>query len=149
MQVQYSSAKRSRSKEKVTFDGSGQVVCRSGVTLDPVLRPVLVGVQGSRVDGRGEPTCWARFVFSLLSNSLSSCRLRGLPAVIKPSSASTPGGGLVGLLNGVDVKQVFGLECGRSVLTGVGFILLVGLDAAGEKGDDPTGGKSSKLLKLS
>lgn len=49
----------------------------------------------------------------------------------------------------MEVKQVFGLECGRSALTGVGFILRDGLDAAGEMGDDPTGGKSSKLLKLS
>lgn len=82
------------------------------------------------------------------------------------------------MLNGVDVKQVFGLECGRSPLTGVGFILRDGTDAlkeqsrqsinmsaefkhknngvlrenvayAGEMGDDPTGGKSSKLLRLS
>lgn len=28
----------------------------------------------------------------------------------------------------MDVKHVFGLECGRSPLTGVGFILLDGLD---------------------
>lgn len=62
MQVQYSSARRSSSKEKVTLDGSGQGVCTSGVTLDPVLRPDFVGVQASTVDGRGEVTCWARFV---------------------------------------------------------------------------------------
>ena len=71
--------------------------------------------------------------FSLLSNSLSSCRLRGLPAVIGPSGASTPGVGLEGFLNGVDVKQVFGLECGRSALTGVGFILLDGFDVLEDK----------------
>lgn len=66
--------------------------------------------------------------FSLFSNSLSSCRLRGLTVVADPSSASTPDKGLDDLLNGVDVKQVFGLECGRSALTGVGFILRDGLD---------------------
>lgn len=33
------------------------------------------------------------------------------------------------MLNGVDVKQVFGLECGLSPLTGVGFILRDGTDA--------------------
>ncbi len=52
-----------------------------------------------------------------------------MPAVIDPSSASTANGGVEGLVNGVEVKQVFGLECGRSALTGVGFILLDGLDA--------------------
>lgn len=149
MQVQYSSASRSSSREKVTLDGSGQGVCRSGVTLDSVLTPDLVGVQGSREDGRGELTSWARFVFSLFSSSLSSCRLRGLLTATEPSCASPTNGGVDGLLNGVDVKQVFGLEWGRSALTGVGFILLDGLDAAGEMGDDPTGGKSSRLLKLS
>lgn len=67
--------------------------------------------------------------FSLFSSSLSSCKLRGLPAATDPSSASTANGGVEGLLNGVEVKQVFGLECGRSALTGVGFILLDGLGA--------------------
>lgn len=62
MQVQYSFAKRSSSEEKVTLHGSGQGICRSGVSLDPVLSPDFVGVQGSRGGGRGEPTCWARFV---------------------------------------------------------------------------------------
>lgn len=38
-----------------------------------------------------------------------------------------------GLWKGVDVKQVFGLEWGRSALTGVGFILLEGLDALKKK----------------
>lgn len=71
--------------------------------------------------------------FSLLRSSLSSCRLRGLPTAIEPSTASSPGGGVDGLLNGVDVKQVFGLECGRSALTGVGFIRLDGLDALKDK----------------
>lgn len=65
--------------------------------------------------------------FSLFSSSLSSCRLIGLPTVTDPSCASIPNGGLEGLLNGVEVKQVFGLEWGRSALTGVGFILLDGL----------------------
>lgn len=66
MQVQYSSARRSSSKEKVTLDGSGQGVCTSGVTLDPVLSPDFVGVQGSREDGKGAPTtCWARFVLKI------------------------------------------------------------------------------------
>lgn len=70
--------------------------------------------------------------FSLFSSSLSSCRLRGLPTVPDPSSTSTANGGVEGLLNGVEVKQVFGLDCGRSALTGVGFILLDGLDALKE-----------------
>ena len=52
-----------------------------------------------------------------------------MPAVTDPSSASTPDGGLAAFLKGVDVKQVFGFECGRSALTGVGFILLDGLAA--------------------
>lgn len=60
MQVQYSSARISNSEEKVTFDGSGHGVCRSGVTLDPILSPDLVGVQGSKEGDRGEQTCWAR-----------------------------------------------------------------------------------------
>lgn len=66
--------------------------------------------------------------FSLFSSSLSSCKLSGLCTNIEPSSASTDGG-VDGLLNGVEVKQDFGLEWGRSTLTGVGFILLEGLDA--------------------
>lgn len=57
MQVQYNSARRSSSREKVTLDGSGYAVCGSGVTLDPVLIPILVGVQGSREDGNRGPTC--------------------------------------------------------------------------------------------
>lgn len=65
MQVQYSSARRSSSNEKVTLDGSGQGVCISGVSLHPVLSPDFVGVQGSRAGGRGEPTCWARFVLKI------------------------------------------------------------------------------------
>ena len=67
--------------------------------------------------------------FSLFSSSLSSWRLKGLPTATDPSIASTTDGGLEGLLNGVEVKQVFGLECGRSAPTGVGFILRDGLDA--------------------
>lgn len=67
--------------------------------------------------------------FSLLRSSLSSCRLGGLPTVIGPSSASAINEGPEDSLNGVEVKQVFGLECGRSALTGVGLILLDGLDA--------------------
>ena len=62
MQVQYSSARRSSSEEKVTLEGSGHDVGRSGVTLDPVRSPALVGVQGSSEDGTGELTCCARFV---------------------------------------------------------------------------------------
>lgn len=61
MQVQYSSARRSSSKQKVTLDGSGYGVWGSGVTLDDVLSSDFVGVQGSKSDGRGEPSCWARF----------------------------------------------------------------------------------------
>lgn len=71
--------------------------------------------------------------FSLFNSSLSSCRLSGLLTVTDPSSASTDGG-VDGLLNGVEVKQVFGLECGRSAPTGVGFILLEGLEALNESG---------------
>lgn len=67
--------------------------------------------------------------FSLFSSSLSSCRLRGLPTVTDPSSDSATTGGVDALVNGVEVKQIFGLECGRSAPTGVGFILLDGLDA--------------------
>lgn len=63
--------------------------------------------------------------FSLLSSSLSSCRL----SVPLPITATSTDGGVDGLLNGVDVKQVFVLECGRSPLTGVGFILRDGMDA--------------------
>lgn len=71
--------------------------------------------------------------FSLFSSSLSSCRLRGLPA--DPSSDSTTDEGLEDSLNGVEVKHIFGLECGRSALTGVGFILLDGLDALKDRGN--------------
>lgn len=70
MQVQYSSARRSNSKVKVTLDGSGQAICTSGVTFDPVQRPDLVGVQASREDGGGEPTCWARLVLKTRNSSL-------------------------------------------------------------------------------
>lgn len=69
--------------------------------------------------------------FSLFSSSLSSCRLSGLAPITDPSGTSTDRG-VDGLLNGVDVKQVFGLECGRSPLTGVGFILRDGTDALKE-----------------
>lgn len=64
MQVQYSSARMFNSKEKVTLDGSGQGVCTSGVTFDPALSPDFVGVQGSKEYGKGELTCWARFVLN-------------------------------------------------------------------------------------
>lgn len=70
--------------------------------------------------------------FSLFSRSLSSCRLSGLRAITNPSGDSADGG-VDGLWKGVDVKQVFGLEWGRSALTGVGFILLEGLDALKKK----------------
>lgn len=156
MQVQYSSASRSSSEEKVTLDGSGQGVCASGVTFIPILTPDFVGVHWSREGGKGELVCWARFVltkqktsflnqhysvikqnitrayFSFFSSSLSSCRLSILFPITEPSSGSTDGG-VDGLLNGVDVKQVFGLECGRSPLTGVGFILRDGPDALKEE----------------
>lgn len=69
--------------------------------------------------------------FSLFSSSLSSRRLSGLRPITDPSSASTDGG-VDGWLKGVDVKQVFGLECGLSPLTGVGFILRDGMDALKE-----------------
>lgn len=62
MHVEYSSARRSSSEEKVTFDGSGQGVCTSGVTFVPVLTPDFVGVHRSGQGGKGELTCWARFV---------------------------------------------------------------------------------------
>jgi len=45
-----------------------------------------------------------------------------------PSRPSPPNEGLQDSLNGVEVKQAFGLEWGRSALTGVGLILLDGLD---------------------
>lgn len=72
-------------------------------------------------------TCSVCTYFSLFSSSLSSCRLTGLPTVAELSSGSTPDGGVDDLPKGVEVKQIFGLECGRSALTGVGFILLDGL----------------------
>lgn len=62
MQVQYSSASRSSSEEKVTFDGSGQGVCTSGVTLVAIVTPDFVGVHGSGEGDKGELACWARFV---------------------------------------------------------------------------------------
>lgn len=77
MQVQYNSANRSSSKQKVTFDGSGLGVCSSGVTLDPALSPDLVGVQGSREEGRREPTCWARFVLKTVKQQKSTEVNRG------------------------------------------------------------------------
>lgn len=64
MQVQYSSASRSSSEEKVTLDGSGQGVCTSGVTFVPILTPDFVGVHWSREGGKGELVCWARFVLT-------------------------------------------------------------------------------------
>lgn len=64
MQVQYSSASRSSSEEKVTLDGSGQGVCVSGVTLVPILTPDSVGVHWSKEGGKGELVCWARFVLT-------------------------------------------------------------------------------------
>lgn len=73
MQVQYSSASRSSSEEKVTFDGSGQGVCTSGVTLVPIVTPDFVGVHGSGEGVKGELTCWARFVLEnsgILKNKL-------------------------------------------------------------------------------
>lgn len=66
--------------------------------------------------------------FSLLRRSRSSCRLSGLHGITNPLCESADGG-KADLWKGVEVKQVFGLEWGRSALTGVGFILLEGLDA--------------------
>lgn len=57
MQVQYSSASRSSSEEKVTLDSSGQGVCASGVTFVPSLTPDFVGVHWSREGGKGELVC--------------------------------------------------------------------------------------------
>lgn len=62
---------------------------------------------------------------SLLSNSLSSWRLCGLFSTVTVFSGIV--GGLAGRLTGVDVKQLLGLELGRSALTGVGLILREGL----------------------
>lgn len=149
---------------------------RHGLLANPKTKHIFPTMHSNLFDQIEEKCTY----FSFLSNSLSSCRLRELPPVIDPSSGTTPDRGLDGLLNGVEVKQVFGLERGRSALTGVGFILLVGLDAlrnnrsgqivwklhvqiyiydstyvrlvqthAGEMGEEPTGGNSSKLLKLS
>lgn len=153
MQVQYSSAKRSNSDLCVTLSGSGQGDLGSGVTFDPCLCTVLVGVQMAGVVFSGELVCWASLdlekmklqmmtenhtnIFlqhnttnlSLLSNSLSSCRLRGLPPVSLAPALSGMVGGLAGRLSGVDVKQLLGLELGRSALTGVGLILREGLVA--------------------
>lgn len=70
--------------------------------------------------------------FSLLRRSRSSWRLSGLHAIANPLG-DTADGGEDGFWKGVDVKQVFGLEWGRSALTGVGFILLDGLDALNGK----------------
>lgn len=46
----------------MTFDGSGQGVCTSGVTLVPTVTPDFVGVHGSGEGDKGELACWARFV---------------------------------------------------------------------------------------
>lgn len=75
---------------------------------------------------RTESCCRCTY-FSIFSSSLSSTRLRGLPTVKVLWSTSAPDGGLAAVLNGVEVKHIFGLEFGRSALTGVGFILLDGL----------------------
>lgn len=98
---------------------------RHGLLANPKTKHIFPTMHSNLFDQIEEKCTY----FSFLSNSLSSCRLRELPPVIDPSSGTTPDRGLDGLLNGVEVKQVFGLERGRSALTGVGFILLVGLDA--------------------
>lgn len=59
MQVQYSSANRSSSDFCVTLLGSGQGDWGSGVTFDPCLCTVLVGVQMTGVVFSGELVCWA------------------------------------------------------------------------------------------
>lgn len=70
--------------------------------------------------------------FSLLRRSRSSCRLSGLRVITSPLG-DTADGGEDGFWKGVDVKQIFGLEWGRSALTGVGFILLEGLETLKNK----------------
>lgn len=59
MQVQYRSANRSNTGVCVTLSGSGQGVCGSGVSLDPCMCTVLVGVQVMGVVFSGELVCWA------------------------------------------------------------------------------------------
>lgn len=56
----------------MTFDGSGQGVCTSGVTLVPTVTPDFVGVHGSGEGDKGELACWARFV---LKNKPKQTRL--------------------------------------------------------------------------
>lgn len=66
---------------------------------------------------------------SFFSRSLSSCRQSELPVVWPGPVASGMEGGLHGLLRGVEVKQLLGLEFGRSALTGVGLMRRDGLVA--------------------
>ena len=66
----------------------------------------------------------AQTYFSFLSISLSSCRPSGLPTTSAPSGMV---GGLQGWLRGVEVKQLLGLELGRSECTGVGLMRREGL----------------------
>lgn len=66
---------------------------------------------------------------SFLSSSLSSCRQSGLPVAWPVPMDSGMEGGLQGLLRGVEVKQLLGLELGRSTLTGVGLMRREGLVA--------------------
>lgn len=66
---------------------------------------------------------------SFLSSALSSCKQSELPVVWPGPKASGMEGGLHGLLRGVDVKQLLGLEFGRSALTGVGLMRRDGLVA--------------------
>lgn len=47
----------------------------------------------------------------------------------------------------MEVKQVFGFECGRSALTGVGFILLDGLAVLQDNGQSEGNVKSEKRTK--
>lgn len=56
----------------MTLEGSGHDPWVSGVILEPDIdrSPDLVGVQGSKEVGRGEPTCWARLHLKETSNRL-------------------------------------------------------------------------------
>lgn len=74
MHVLYTSTKSSSSDKNVTLESSGEVVCMFAATLEPVLAPVLVGVQGSKADGKGEVTCWARFVLQMRFDTMKQER---------------------------------------------------------------------------
>lgn len=73
---------------------------------------------------------WAYLLLS--RHSLSSRSLGSTHSASKAISASAQGVEVMAL-NGVEVKQAFGLERGRSVLTRVGFILLLSMDSLKEE----------------